>query len=75
MAVQACNVSPAMISHQISPAQATVSEPVWYINSRATDHVTTDLSQLFVNASYTGQDQTQVGNCERLNISHTELSC
>ncbi|XP_031254086.1 uncharacterized protein LOC116112044 isoform X2 [Pistacia vera] len=49
----------------------TVREPVWYIKSRATDRVTTDLSQLFVNASYTGQDQTQVGNCERLNISHT----
>ena len=41
------------------------------MDSGATDHVTSDVSQLTVNSNYTGAEQLQVGNGELLPISHT----
>ncbi|KAK1665283.1 hypothetical protein QYE76_053442 [Lolium multiflorum] len=38
------------------------SEPVWYMDSGATDHMTNDMERLHVQEAYKGTDQIQVAN-------------
>ncbi|KAJ0983603.1 hypothetical protein J5N97_011858 [Dioscorea zingiberensis] len=45
-------------------------DPNWYMDSGATDHITSDLDRLTVKEKYGGGDQVQVGNGSGLNITH-----
>ncbi|MDD0148656.1 hypothetical protein PSY31_23505, partial [Shigella flexneri] len=44
---------------------------VWYADSGANQHITTDLNQLSLQESYTGGDEVVVGNGAGLPIQHT----
>ncbi|KAL5845766.1 hypothetical protein ACOSQ3_009290 [Xanthoceras sorbifolium] len=48
----------------------TICDQSWYANSGATNHVTSNLGNLSVQAEYRGNDRLDVGNRQRLNISH-----
>ncbi|XP_031284203.1 uncharacterized protein LOC116142926 [Pistacia vera] len=48
-----------------------IMDPTWYMDSRATDHVTSDLTQLNISKDYDGSNQLQVGSDEFLHITHT----
>lgn len=50
------------------------SDPQWYANSGATNHLTNDLSNLSLQSGYQGKDQVTVGNGRGLNVSHTGSS-
>ncbi|XP_031278003.1 uncharacterized protein LOC116136437 [Pistacia vera] len=55
-----------------------VHDDAWYMDSGATDHVTSDFSQLTGSTSYAGSEQLQVGNGELLFISDigsADLNC
>jgi hypothetical protein len=43
----------------------------WFLDTGATDHITSDLDRLAIRERYSGGDQVQVGNGAGLNISHT----
>lgn len=58
-------------AHNTSPEQPSAQDPVWYMDSGATDHVTPDMNQLQSSSNYHGPAQLQVGNGENLSISHT----
>uniref|UniRef100_A0ACD5TNX4 Uncharacterized protein n=1 Tax=Avena sativa TaxID=4498 RepID=A0ACD5TNX4_AVESA len=45
-------------------------DPHWYMDSGATDHLTSDLDRLSVHERYGGKDKVQVANGAGLNISH-----
>nr|KAJ0194424.1 hypothetical protein LSAT_V11C800397680 [Lactuca sativa] len=45
-------------------------DPNWYIDTGATDHLTSDLDRLSVQECYNGKDQVQDANDTGLNISH-----
>jgi hypothetical protein len=44
--------------------------PPWYLDTGATDHLTSDLERLHVHERYGGKDQVQVANGSGLSISH-----
>jgi hypothetical protein len=44
--------------------------PPWYLDTGATDHLTSDLERLHVHERYRGKDQVQVANGSCLSISH-----
>ncbi|KAL5758029.1 hypothetical protein ACOSP7_020640 [Xanthoceras sorbifolium] len=52
----------------------TVRDQSWYADSRATNHVTSDLGNLSVQAEYRGNDRLVVCNGQQLNISHIDAS-
>ncbi|XP_031272090.1 uncharacterized protein LOC116130493 [Pistacia vera] len=54
------NHTPAAINYVVTPS--VVQDAAWYMDSGATDHVTSDFAQLIVSTSYTGSEQLQVGN-------------
>jgi hypothetical protein len=45
-------------------------DPNWYIDSGATDHITSDLDRLTTKEHYTGGDQVQVANGAGLSIPY-----
>ena len=48
------------------------------MDSGATNHVTSDLSQLSIHTDYNGEDQLAIGNGQKLSINHigsSKLSC
>lgn len=45
-------------------------DPNWYVDTGATDHITTDLERLATRDRYTGGDQVQVANGAGLSITH-----
>ncbi|KAL5756685.1 hypothetical protein ACOSP7_021123 [Xanthoceras sorbifolium] len=47
----------------------TMCDQPWYADSGATNHVTSDLGNLSVQADYRGNDRLTVGNGQQLNIS------
>jgi histone deacetylase 1/2 len=49
--------------------------PPWYLDTGATDHLTSDLERLHVHERYGGKDQVQVANGSGLSISHIGNSC
>jgi hypothetical protein len=49
-------------------------DPNWYIDTGATDYITSDLDRLAVRERYTGGDTVQVGNGAGLRIMHTSHS-
>jgi len=46
----------------------------WFADSGATNHVTSDLSQLSIHTDYNGEDHFAVGNGQKLSIHHTGSS-
>jgi histone deacetylase 1/2 len=46
----------------------------WYMDSGATDHLTSDLDRLHMNERYSGKDTVQVANGQGLHISHVGRS-
>ncbi|KAH0702862.1 hypothetical protein KY285_017140 [Solanum tuberosum] len=46
----------------------------WFADSGATNHVTSDLSQLSIHTDYNGEDHLAVGNGQKLSIHHTGSS-
>ena len=45
-------------------------DPAWYADSGATNHVTSDLSNLSLHSEYQGGDRLAIGNGQQLQISH-----
>jgi hypothetical protein len=45
-------------------------DPHWYLDTGATDHITSDLDHLFFHERYNGNDNVQVGNGAGLHIEH-----
>ncbi|XP_031250702.1 uncharacterized protein LOC116108600 [Pistacia vera] len=58
------NSHPVAINYIATPS--TVHDAAWYMDSGATDHVTSDFSQLTGSTSYEGSEQLQVGNGQAL---------
>jgi histone deacetylase 1/2 len=65
-------------SYQDDPPSASLAstssykiDPNWYMNTGATDHITSDLDRLAVRERYNGGEQVQVGNGAGLQIMHT----
>lgn len=50
--------------------QPKVTDPNWYLDTGATDHVQPDLQNLSIADEYQGSDHLQVGNGNHLPISH-----
>ena len=48
----------------------TVADQAWYMDSGATNHVTTDAQNLSTKVDYKGKDKLTVGNGYKLPISH-----
>jgi hypothetical protein len=46
-------------------------DPNWYVDTGATDHITSDLDRLALRERYHGGEQVQVGNGAGLQILHT----
>ncbi|PON63369.1 hypothetical protein TorRG33x02_276610 [Trema orientale] len=49
-------------------SSTTVNDPSWYIESGATDHITSDLANQTVSSDYKGKEKIQVGNSNNLSI-------
>jgi hypothetical protein len=54
----------AMVSSSIS------ADPNWYLDSRATDHITGELEKLMMHERYTGHDQFRAANGAGMEITH-----
>ncbi|KAH0633010.1 hypothetical protein KY284_035796 [Solanum tuberosum] len=64
---QANLVTPSTNS-MMSPS--AIVDNSWFADSGATNHVTSDLSQLSIHTDYNGEDQLAVGNGQKLSINH-----
>lgn len=60
---------PAKLSALIASPN-TPSDPSWYVDSGATNHLTADLNNLSMHSEFNGDDQIEVGNGMGLTISH-----
>lgn len=58
----------AHLTHQNNPS--TVTDPSWYFDTGATDHVAPDIQNLHIADAYKGPDKLQVGDGNNLIISH-----
>jgi histone deacetylase 1/2 len=45
-------------------------DPAWYMDTGATDHITSDLDRLAIRNAYNGNDRVHIGNGAGLHISH-----
>ncbi|KAL4554593.1 hypothetical protein LXL04_037187 [Taraxacum kok-saghyz] len=61
----------AHLTQQHSPS---TTDPTWYSDTEATDHVSPDFTKLNVADEYKGDDKLQVGNGNHLSISHVGSS-
>lgn len=52
------------------PQPSSVTDPAWYPDSGATNHVTNDLQNINVRGEYGGVGQIVVGNGKGLSIKH-----
>ena len=59
----------AVPSSPLSTPQPLHTLP-WYPDTRATHHMTPNISHLGVASEYTGNDHIRIGNSQGLNISH-----
>lgn len=70
--------NPRSNSHQANFVQnhspSSVTDPSWYFDTGATDHVTPDIQILQITKPYNGTDKLQVGNGNDLHISHLSSS-
>ena len=48
----------------------SVIDPSWYLDSGATNHITSDINNLSIRSNYKGTDKLIVGNGHKLDISH-----
>lgn len=53
-----------------SASTSSTDVPPWFMDSGATDHLTSDLSRLNMHERYAGKDQVHVANGQGLSISH-----
>lgn len=51
-----------------------VSDPCWYADSGATNHVTAEMENLQFNTEYKGKEKLMMGNDRCLTITHTRTS-
>lgn len=50
---------------------ASTSQPTWILDTRATNHVTSDFNNLSISFEYNGTDRLSMGNGEELSIQNT----
>lgn len=55
-------------------AQSSFSDPSWFVDSGATNHITSNLSNLSLHTPYNGGDRVTVGNGKKLPITHIGTS-
>ncbi|KAL5833967.1 hypothetical protein ACOSQ3_017641 [Xanthoceras sorbifolium] len=81
---QSWNGAPQQVFHNPSPPQAhfhqnsaayfatpnSVQDQSWYLDSGATNHITSDLGNLSLKSEYRGNDHLTVCNGHQLSISH-----
>lgn len=60
-----------IVSNAFITTPLLVQDGSWFMDSKATNHVTSDPIQLVTTSTYQGNDQLQVGNGENLIISYT----
>ena len=51
-------------------SQAHLPDHSWFVDSGATNHITSSLNNLSLHAPYNGGDKVSVGNGKQLSISH-----
>jgi histone deacetylase 1/2 len=56
--------------HSANHASTSYKDGAWYMDTGATDHITSDLDRLAVREAYNGNDRVHVGNGVGLPISH-----
>ena len=70
-------VQGAYYSHFSQPlenlSQFSLSNPYWFVNSGATNHITSSLNYLSLHVSYNSGDKVFVGNGQQLSISSVGL--
>lgn len=49
---------------------STINDPSWYVDSSATDHLTSNLNNLSIHCDYKGKAKITVGNGSSFSISH-----
>lgn len=54
-------------------SQSSLLDPSWFVDSGATNHITSNLNNLSLHAPYNGVDKMSVGNCKLLYISSIGL--
>ena len=57
-------------SRALLATPATISDPSWYLDSRASHHFTPDVANLLQGSEYMGSDQVFIGNGISINIQH-----
>ena len=55
-------------------AQSSFSDPSWFVDSRATNHITSNLSNLSLRTPYNGGDKVVIDNGKKLSITHVGIS-
>jgi len=58
----------------LSHSSASVADPAWFVDSSATNHITSNLHNLSIHTPYTGDDKVVVGNGKALPISNIGCS-
>jgi hypothetical protein len=62
---------PPFVAGTETTTATTLIDPNWYVDTGATDHITSDLDRLALRERYHGGEQVQVGNGAGLQILHT----
>jgi len=66
---------PLKTQSQFSSTSSYHGEPSWVVDSGATNHITSNLSNLSLQSPYNGNDKVAVGNGKKLPISNICLGC
>ena len=55
-------------------AQSSFSDLSWFVDSGATNHITSNLNNLSLHTPYNGGDKVAIGNGKKLLITHVSTS-
>ena len=58
----------------LSQSSASAADPAWFVDSSATNHITSNLGNLYIHIPYIGDDKVAIGNGKTLPISHVGYS-